>query len=235
MTAAPSALSPNFDAIYQSIPPAVTLIAVTKFLPVEAIRAAYDKGVRHFGESRVQEAIAKQAQLSDLSDLTWHLIGHLQTNKARKAVEHFDWIHSVDSLKLAQRLDQAAQELGQKPRCCLQIKLVPDPPKYGFEATELDSLLPQLDQLTHLDLCGIMTIPPQGASPDTVREVFMGAKTLADTINQQGFTRLQIAQLSMGMSGDYREAIAYGATMVRLGTVLFGSRPLSPPAATPYD
>ncbi|MEA5449940.1 YggS family pyridoxal phosphate-dependent enzyme [Leptolyngbya sp. CCNP1308] len=228
MTAAPGALPEQFDRIRQSIPPSVTLIAVTKFLPVETIRAAYDRGIRHFGESRVQEAIAKQADLSDLPDITWHLIGHLQTNKARKAVEHFDWIHSVDSLKLAERLDQAAQELEKAPQCCLQVKLVPDPPKYGIDAAELKALLPQFDQLTHLKIRGLMTIPPQGSSEDTVREVFTGAKSLADTISQGGFSRLHLDQLSMGMSGDYGTAIACGATMVRLGTILFGSRPSSP-------
>ncbi|MGB3199614.1 MAG: YggS family pyridoxal phosphate-dependent enzyme [Nodosilinea sp.] len=225
MTAASSALPQHFDDICQSIPPTVTLIAVTKFLPVETIRAAYDRGIRHFGESRVQEAIAKQAQLADWPDITWHLIGHLQTNKARKAVEHFDWIHSVDSLKLAQRLDQAAQELEKVPQCCLQVKLVPDPPKYGIDAAELDLQLPQFDQLSHLNLRGLMTIPPQAASQETVQEVFAGAKALANAINQQGLDHLHIDQLSMGMSGDYPQAIACGATMVRLGTVLFGPRP----------
>lgn len=225
MTAAPGALPEQFDRIRQSIPSTVTLIAVTKFLSVETIRAAYDRGIRHFGESRVQEAIAKQAELSDLPDITWHLIGSLQTNKARKAVEHFDWIHSVDSLKLAQRLDAIAQELDRVPQCCLQVKIVPDPPKAGLDLAALDTLLPEFDQLTHLKLRGLMAIPPQGASDATVREVFHGAKTLADRINQQGFSRLHIDQLSLGMSGDYEVAIACGATMVRLGTILFGSRP----------
>ncbi|MBD2112735.1 MULTISPECIES: YggS family pyridoxal phosphate-dependent enzyme [Cyanophyceae] len=228
MTAAPGALPEQFDRIQQSIPPTVTLIAVTKFLPVETIRSAYDRGIRHFGESRVQEAIAKQADLSDLPDITWHLIGRLQTNKARKAVEHFDWIHSVDSLNLAQRLDQAAQELEKVPQCCLQVKLVPDPPKAGLDAAELPGLLPQFDQLAHLKVRGLMTIPPQGSSEATAREVFARAKSLADTINQTSFNRLHIDQLSMGMSGDYEAAIACGATMVRLGTILFGSRPPSP-------
>ena len=228
MTAAPSALPDQFDAICQSIPPTVTLVAVTKFLPVETIRAAYERGVRHFGESRVQEAIAKQADLTDLPDITWHLIGHLQTNKARKAVEHFDWIHSVDSLKLAERLDQAALELKRTPQCCIQVKLVPDPPKYGIDAAALGPLLPQFDQLTQLNIRGLMTIPPQGASADTIRKVFTGAQALASTINQAGFNRLHIDQLSLGMSGDYPQAIACGATMVRLGTALFGPRPPSP-------
>lgn len=228
MTAAPGALPEHFESICKAIPPTVTLIAVTKFLPVETIRAAYGQGVRHFGESRVQEAIAKQAELTDLPDITWHLIGHLQTNKARKAVEHFDWIHSVDSLKLAQRLDQAAQDLEKAPQCCLQVKLVPDPPKFGIDATELEALLPQFDRLAHLKICGLMAIPPQDASDDAVQQVFTGTKTLAETINQDSFNRLHIDQLSMGMSGDYQEAIACGATMVRLGTALFGPRPISP-------
>ena len=227
MTAAPGALPEQFDPVRHSIPSPVTLIAVTKFLPVETIRAAYERGVRHFGESRVQEAIAKQADLADLTDITWHLIGHLQTNKARKAVEHFHWIHSVDSLKLAQRLDQAAQELGRVPNCCLQVKLVPDPPKYGIDAAEVAALLPEFDQLAHLKIRGLMAIPPQGASDDTVREVFTSAKSLAENINQGSFNRLHIDQLSLGMSGDYRAAIACGATMVRLGTALFGPRPTS--------
>ena len=225
MTAAPSALPEQFDAVCQAIPPTVTLVAVTKFLPAETIRAAYERGLRHFGESRVQEAIAKQAELSDLPDITWHLIGALQSNKARKAVEHFDWIHSVDSLKLAQRLDTIAAETDRMPQCCLQVKLVPDPPKSGLDLAELDDLLPELDQLAHLKIRGLMAIPPQGASAATVRDVFFGARGLGDRINQQGFDRLHIDQFSLGMSGDYQTAIACGATMVRLGTVLFGPRP----------
>jgi PLP dependent protein len=225
MTAAPGVLPDHFERICQTVPPAVTLIAVTKFLPAATIRAAYHRGLRHFGESRVQEAIAKQAELSDLPDVTWHLIGHLQTNKARKAVEHFDWIHSVDSLKLAQRIDQAAQAIGRMPHCCLQVKIVPDPPKAGLEVTELEAILPSLDQLAHLKLCGLMAIPPQGANEVTVRQVFTGARALADNINRGHYHHLRIDQLSLGMSGDYLTAIACGATMVRLGTVLFGSRP----------
>jgi pyridoxal phosphate enzyme (YggS family) len=225
MTVAPGTLPEQFDRIVSSIPPHVTLVAVTKFLPAATIRAAYDRGLRHFGESRVQEAIAKQAELSDLPDITWHLIGALQSNKARKAVEHFDWIHSVDSLKLAQRLDAIAAELNQVPQCCLQVKIVPDPPKTGLDLAELDSLLPEFDQLTHLKIRGIMAIPPQGASDATVWAVFTGAKDLGDRINTAAYDRLHIDQLSLGMSGDYETAIACGATMVRLGTVLFGPRP----------
>lgn len=208
-----------------TLPPTVTLMAVTKLLPVEVIRVAYAAGVRDFGESRVQEAIAKQAELQDCSDITWHLIGHLQTNKARKAVEHFHWIHSVDSLKLAERLNQVAADLGKTTHCCLQVKLVPDPPKSGFDLAELEAALPALDLLTNLDICGLMAIPPQQSSPEETQRIFANAKQLADRINQSDFSNLYIHQLSLGMSGDYPLAIAAGSTLIRLGTTLFGPRP----------
>ncbi|MEB3290796.1 MAG: YggS family pyridoxal phosphate-dependent enzyme [Leptolyngbya sp.] len=211
-------------AVQASLPATVTLVAVTKQLPVEVIRIAYAAGVRHFGESRVQEAIAKQADLQDYPDITWHLIGHLQTNKARKAVEHFQWIHSVDSLKLAERLNQVAAELNQRPHCCLQVKMVPDPPKTGFERSELEAALPTLNQLTHLDLCGLMAIPPQNSSPEEIQHIFSAAKQLADQIRQSDFLNLNIHQLSLGMSRDYPLALAAGSTLIRLGTTIFGPR-----------
>ncbi|HEY9736043.1 MAG TPA: YggS family pyridoxal phosphate-dependent enzyme [Trichocoleus sp.] len=211
--------------IRASLPPTVTLIAVTKKLPVEVIRTAYAAGVRDFGESRVQEAIAKQAELSDLSDITWHLIGHLQANKARKALEHFQWIHSVDSLKLAERLNQIAAEIGAQPNCCLQVKMVPDPPKTGFTLDELWQALPTLGQLQQIKIAGLMTIPPQDTSSESAREIFQQARELSDKINQAGVIQPPMTTLSMGMSGDYRDAIASGSTAVRLGTILFGPRP----------
>jgi PLP dependent protein len=218
-------ITDRIRVLQETLPPSVTLMAVTKLLPVEVIRVAYGAGVRHFGESRVQEASEKQAQLQDLPDLTWHLIGHLQTNKVRKAVEHFDWIHSVDSLKLAERLNQVASELGKTPQCCLQVKLVPDPSKFGFELAELEAALPALNQLTHLSLRGLMAIPPQAADDALINQVFLGAKQLGDRLNQAQWPHLHIDQLSLGMSGDYRLAIAAGSTIIRLGTTLFGERP----------
>jgi PLP dependent protein len=221
----PQAITEQIQAVQQALPPAVTLIAVTKFFPAEVVRVAYAAGVRHFGESRVQEAVEKQAELEDLADITWHLIGHLQTNKVRKAVEHFHWIHSVDSLKIAQKLDQAAADLGRTLHCCLQVKMVPDPPKFGFDLATLEQALPELDQLAHLNIRGLMTIPPQGTPEPAARKIFAAASTLADQINQEGFSRITLDQLSMGMSGDYEVAITAGATMIRLGTTLFGNRP----------
>ncbi|MBD0266971.1 MAG: YggS family pyridoxal phosphate-dependent enzyme [Cyanobacteria bacterium Co-bin8] len=221
----PDAIIQRITQIQATLPSAVRLVAVTKNLPVEALRAAYAAGIRDFGESRVQEAIAKQADLADLKDITWHMIGRLQANKARKALEHFQWIHSVDSLKLAERLNQISGELGCQPHCCLQVKMVPDPPKSGFELEELWAALPVLAQLTHLKLVGLMTIPPQGTNPEVARAIFRQAKDLAEQITQLQSHPLQIETLSMGMSGDYQAAIASGATMVRLGTILFGPRP----------
>lgn len=221
----PKDLSDHIQSIQRELPASVTLIAVTKFFSAEVVRLAYGAGVRHFGESRVQEAVQKQAELADLTDMTWHLIGHLQSNKVRKAVEHFQWIHSVDSLKIAQKIDQAAAELQAQPQCCLQVKMVPDPPKYGFDVDNLDDVLPALDQLSHLQIRGLMTIPPLGTPEPEVQHIFAAAAALAKSINQRRFKRIAIDQLSMGMSGDYTIALANGATMIRLGTGLFGSRP----------
>lgn len=220
-----NAIAAQLQLIRQQLPAQVRLIAVTKKFPVQVIRAAYDAGIRDFGESQIQEAEAKQAQLKDLDDITWHLIGHLQSNKARKALGLFDWIHSVDSLKIAKRLNQLASETGHRPLCCLQVKLLSDPPKYGFELEELRQALDELDQLHHLQIAGLMTIPPLNVSPEATREVFQQAHRLADEINAAGYQHIQIKELSMGMSGDYPLAVAAGSTMVRLGTKLFGARP----------
>ena len=225
MTAAPaSAIAQRLNAIRPTIPPAVRLIAVSKQMPVEAIRSAYDAGVRDFGESRVQEAEAKQAQLHDLTDITWHLIGHLQSNKAAKALELFDYIHSVDSLKLAQRLDAIAKSLAVKPKILLQVKLRPDPNKFGWDPVELWTDLPVLDTLANLDIQGLMVIAPYGLSDEETLAVFVEVRDLAEKIQQHPWSRLTMRELSMGMSEDYLLAIQAGATMVRLGRTLFAER-----------
>ena len=221
----PEYIQERITTIQASLPPQVRLVGVTKKMPSSAIRAAYMSGLREFGESRVQEAVTKQAELTDLADVTWHLIGHLQANKARKALMHFDWIHSVDSLKLAQKLDELAAELSRSPSCCLQVKMIPDPPKYGFELESLWQALPELNRLNHLKIVGLMTIPPLETSMAEREFIFKQARDLAMQINNQQFDRLQITELSMGMSGDYQAAIAAGSTLIRLGTTLFGDRP----------
>lgn len=225
MTVSPvTTIADRINTIRQSLPDQVRLVAVSKKMPSTVVRAAYRAGMRDFGESRIQEAIAKQTELQDLTDITWHFIGHLQTNKARKALEHFQWIHSVDSLKLAQRLNRHGAELEKCPHCCLQVKLREDPSKSGFSEPELWDALPQLSQLHHLNICGLMVIPPFGLTITESQSVFEQAHTLVTQINDRSINGLQLTELSMGMSSDYSLAIAAGSTLVRLGTILFGDR-----------
>lgn len=217
-------ITERITKIRSNLPASIRLIAVTKQVSVDAIRAAYAAGIRDFGENKVQEAQEKQAQLQDLSEITWHLIGHLQTNKAAKALKQFQWIHSVDSLKLAQRLDRLAEELSCSPNICLQVKILPDPNKYGWSIAELITDLPQLNQCQHLKIKGLMTIPPQGLDHGQTLSVFEKTQELAQEIRKKNLSNLNIQELSMGMSEDYNLAITAGTTMVRLGKTLFGER-----------
>jgi hypothetical protein len=217
-------ISERIACIRQQLPPGVRLIAVTKKVSVEAMREAYAAGVRDFGESFIQEAEEKQTQLRDLGDLTWHLIGHLQSNKAKKALQRFDWIHSCDSLKLAKRLDRLAVQMSLKPKVCLQVKVVPDPNKYGWTVPELLADLPELEQCDALQIRGLMTILPMGLSEQESLAAFEDTRALAEKINHQPRSHLQMQQLSMGMSADYPLAVRAGATMVRLGRTIFGER-----------
>jgi PLP dependent protein len=217
-------IAQRIATIRQQLPPSVKLIAVTKQVSVEAMREAYNAGIRDFGESRVQEAETKQTQLQDLPGITWHLIGHLQTNKAKKALELFDWIHSLDSLKLTQHCDRIAAQLQRQPKVCLQVKLLPDPSKYGWTVPDLLTDLPTIDRCQHLKIQGLMTIPPLDLNDTEILALFHQTRALAQQIQQQKWSRIQMQHLSMGMSNDYHLAIEAGATMIRLGTTLFGSR-----------
>ncbi|MEH2264931.1 YggS family pyridoxal phosphate-dependent enzyme [Nostoc sp.] len=219
-----SSISERIISIRSSLPTSVKLIAVSKQVPAEAIRSAYAAGIRDFAESRIQETASKQAELQDLPDITWHFIGHLQSNKAKKAIEQFPWIHSVDNLKLAQRLDQLAQQLGVSPQVCLQVKILPDPNKSGWSVPELLADLPTLDQYKSLQVQGLMTIPPSGLKDPEILNVFNLNRELAKEIQEQNWSHIKMQHLSMGMSGDYELAVEAGATMVRLGTILFGDR-----------
>lgn len=219
-----SSISERITSICGSLPASVRLVAVSKTFPPEAIRAAYNVGIRDFAENRIQEAASKQAKLHDLSDITWHFIGHLQGNKAKKAIELFDWIHSVDSLKLAQRLNQLAAQLGVSPQVCLQVKILPDPNKSGWSVPELLADLPALNKCEDLQIQGLMTIPPLGLNEAQIMAVFNTTYKLAKEIDQQNWSHLKMREVSMGMSGDYQLAVQAGATMVRLGTILFGDR-----------
>ena len=219
-----SSISERIVSIRSSLPTSVRLIAVSKQVSAQAIRSAYSAGIRDFGESRIQEAASKQAELQDLPDITWHFIGHLQGNKAKKAIEQFHWIHSVDNLKLAQRLDELAQQLGISPQVCLQVKILPDRNKSGWSVPELLADLPTLNQYKNLQIQGLMTIPPSGLNDSEILSVFNLNRELAKEIQEQNWSQIKMQHLSMGMSGDYELAVQAGATMVRLGTILFGDR-----------
>jgi PLP dependent protein len=222
-----SSISERIVTIRSSLPTSVRLIAVSKQVSAEVIRSAYNAGIRDFGESRIQEAAIKQAELQDLSDITWHFIGHLQGNKAKKAIEQFHWIHSVDNLKLAARLEQLAQQLGVSPQVCLQVKILPDPSKSGWSVSELLADLSVLNQYKTLQIQGLMTIPPSELNEPEILSVFHQTRELAKEIEQQNWSHIRMHQLSMGMSGDYELAVEAGATMVRLGTILFGDRSIA--------
>ncbi|AFY42724.1 YggS family pyridoxal phosphate-dependent enzyme [Nostoc sp. PCC 7107] len=219
-----SSIDERIAYIRSSLPTSVRLIAVSKQVSAEVIRLAYNTGIRDFAESRIQEAASKQVQLQDLSDITWHFIGHLQSNKAKKALELFEWIHSVDNLKLAQRLNQLAQQLGISPKVCLQVKILPDPQKSGWSVPELLADLGELNQCQFLQIQGLMTIPPLELTEAEIMNVFNSTYQLAKEIQLQNLPNIHIEHLSMGMSGDYQLAVQAGATMVRLGTILFGDR-----------
>jgi hypothetical protein len=216
-------IASKIDALRQTLPSNVRLIAVSKQVSVTAMREAYGAGLRDFAESRLQEAIAKQEELADLPDICWHFIGHLQTNKAHKVLDRFDWIHTVDSLKLAQRLDQLLLASPQRsPKLCLQVKPLPDPNKYGWEFPDLLTDFPDLLALSHLQIVGLMTILPLGLTDTEITQAFQSVRLFAQNLQQR--SPWQLSELSMGMSGDYASAIAQGATLIRLGRILFGER-----------
>ncbi len=228
LTADASQRLQHIRQICQGIPPGVRVMAVTKTVPADQVRLAYGAGIRDFGENRIQEALPKQEELQDLKDVTWHFIGRLQSNKVRKAIEQFDWIHTVDSLKLAERLHRIAQELGRSPQVSLQVKLRPDDTKGGWPLPDLVQALPQLQHYDHLRIGGIMVIPPRALSPGETLTLFQEAHRLFQDL-QRDFppaagSPFQWQHLSLGMSNDYPLALESGTTLVRLGSLLFGDR-----------
>jgi PLP dependent protein len=214
-------ISQKIASIRQEIPPNVELVAITKQIGTDGMREAYEAGIRNFGENRLGEALAKQEQLQDLTDVAWHFIGHIQKNKARKIIEHFAWIHSVDSLALAQRMNRLAAELNLTPQVFLQVKVLPDPDKYGWEVNNLLQDLEQLNQFENLNIQGLMTILPWGLSSMEILKAFVQVADLSTIIRQKNYGNLPMTELSMGMSGDYKLAIQAGATKIRLGRTIF--------------
>lgn len=208
-------------------PEDVRLIAVSKTKPVEVIRQAYAAGLREFGENRVQEAAAKRKELADLGGV-WHLIGHLQSNKAKQAVQLFDWIHSVDSLTLAEKIDRAAAALGRKLPVLIEVHLGEEASKFGVEEDGLLQLAEKIGALPTLELRGLMTLPPFFENPQDARPFFRHLRELAKRIEARNLPGVSMRELSMGMSHDFEIAIEEGATIVRVGTAIFGERERNP-------
>ena len=205
-------------------PEEVTLIAVTKTHPAEVVRQALAAGARDFGENRAQEAEGKIKELGRAS-ARWHLIGHLQSNKARRAVKLFDVIHSLDSLALAERLDRMCAEEGRATLdVLLQVDLAGEATKSGVGENELSELAARVGACAHLRLRGLMTLPPFFAEAERVRPFFRRLRELRDELRAREAFGAAAGELSMGMSHDYEVAIAEGATMVRIGTAIFGAR-----------
>jgi PLP dependent protein len=201
----------------------VTLVGISKMHPAELIRAAYEAGVRHFGENRVQEWEWKRAGVAGLA-ATWHLVGHLQSNKAARAAALFDSVDSIHEAALARRLDRARGESSsaQRLRVLIEVRVAPEATKSGVEATGLPQLAEEVSSLTHLELAGLMCIPPYLDDPEQVRPYFRRLRELRDQL--AGQLRGALPVLSMGMSHDFDVAIEEGATEVRIGTALFGPR-----------
>ncbi len=199
----------------------ITLVAVSKTFPPEAIRSAYELGLRHFGENRVQEWESKQAAVADLG-AAWHLIGHLQSNKARRAANLFDRVDSVDSVALAQKLDAAAASEAKRLKVLIEVHLGGEETKSGVPEADLPSLAESIARLPHLELLGLMAIPPYFDDTERVRPYFQRLRALRDQVGAQ--IRMPLTVLSMGMSHDFEIAIEEGATEIRVGTALFGER-----------
>lgn len=193
------------------------LIAVSKTFPAECVAEAYDCGARAFGENRVQELSEKAPKLP--SDIEWHLIGHLQQNKVRAALEHASWIHSVDTLALLRRIENISGELCVSPRLLLEVNISGEESKFGLKPSEVPEVL---DACPSKFLVGFMTVAPMGASESELHQVFGGLRELRDAMETR--TGLKLPELSMGMSADFGIAISEGATMVRVGSAIFGAR-----------
>ena len=199
----------------------ITLVAVSKTFPAEAVRAAYELGLREFGENRVQEFEAKHPKLADL-DATWHLIGHLQSNKAKRAAQLFNRVDSVDNLALAQKLDLAADDQEKRLPILIEVHLGGEATKSGVTEGDLPALAEGVSALTHLDLQGLMTVPPYSEDAARVRPYIQKLRDLRDELSRR--LSKPLPALSMGMSHDFEVAIEEGATEIRLGTALFGQR-----------
>jgi len=207
-------------------PSAITLMAVSKTFSVEAIREAYASGIRVFGENRVQEFAGKADALRGLTGAEWHLIGHLQSNKAARAAELFDAVDSLDSVKLAEKLNAAAEKLGKTLPVLIEINVGGEEAKSGVAmgSGELGKMLIQAEDWKNLSVRGLMTVPPYTDDPEDARPYFRQLREIRDKIAARRLPRVSMDVLSMGMSHDFEVAVEEGSTCVRVGTAIFGQR-----------
>lgn len=206
------------------LPEEIVLLAVSKTFPVEAISEAEAAGLSRFGENRVQEAEGKILFFREKPGLEWHLIGHLQTNKSRLAAELFDVVHSLDSIRLAEKLNQTCLDLGKKLSVLLQVDLGREETKHGADTQRLPEIVESVSRLKGLRLDGLMTLPPYFEDPEHARPYFAQLRAIRDRLEAGQPGCLGRKHLSMGMSHDFEVAIQEGATIVRVGTSIFGSR-----------
>jgi len=206
----------NFLKIKNTIPSKVNILAVSKGFKSQEIKIIHNLGQNDFGESKFQEAFEKQLILKDLKEIKWHFIGRIQRNKIRKIVQNFEYIHSVDSFEKLQKISNISCEEMKNPLLMLQVKFSEDPTKGGFSPELLILKWKEIKELKNIKITGLMTINPKGLSSKNNLELFKKCRTLADS--------LQLPDCSMGMSGDWEEAIEAGSTWVRLGSLIFGDR-----------
>jgi PLP dependent protein len=233
MTPTGADIASNLDAVRRRIAAAatrarrdaagVTLLAVSKTFDASVVRLAAEAGQTQFGENRVQEGVEKAATLADLH-LDWHLIGHLQSNKARKAAGTFSWIHSVDSQELLRKLDAGAVEAGTRPRVLLQVDLAHEKTKFGADEARVADLARAAMKARAVELRGLMIIPPIPEDPEQSRPWFVQLRGLRDRLVASGIPAASLRELSMGMSQDFEVAVEEGATIIRVGTSIFGHR-----------
>jgi len=204
-------------------PDTVRLVSVSKTVPAERVLAAIRVGASDLGENYVQEAKEKISALEG-EKVSWHFIGHLQSNKAKYVVKLFDLIHSVDSFKLAKEVDKRARALDKVQKILIQVNISGEYTKSGIQTDRTLDLIRQTASLENVDIQGLMTMPPYFNAPDKVRPYFKALKSLSERIQDEGISNVQMTELSMGMSGDFEVAIEEGATLVRIGTAIFGER-----------
>ena len=200
----------------------VTLIAVSKTKPVELLREAYDLGTRVFGENKVQEIVEKYEALP--KDIHWHMIGHLQRNKVKYIIDKVDLIHSVDSVRLAETIEKEAAKLDLTANILLEVNVAEEESKFGLKVEEVDQVVDEIAKFSHIKVCGLMTIAPFVENPEENRPYFRRLRNLSVDIGAKNIDNVTMSILSMGMTNDYEVAVEEGATMVRVGTGLFGAR-----------